>query len=403
MNRRYLLFTLAGAFTCLLQVRAEHIDGPTNDTIKTYNLGEVIITSSTKETNDLRLLPGAISILSPQAITARQVDALKDLSAFVPNLYIPDYGSKMTSAIYIRGIGARSSGQSIGLYVDNVPYPNKSAFDFELTDIQRIEVLRGPQGTLYGRNAMGGIVNIYTLSPLDYQGTKVQMSLGNYGASKVKLSQYSKLGDNVGLSLSGYYDRNNGFFTNEYTGTKADQEESAGGRLKLDWRITDRLKATYNLNYDYVSQGAFPYGQYDPATGTVQPIRINDPSSYWRRMLNNSLSLEWKTNRFVLTSTTAYQYLKDDMQMDQDYTERSIFTLNQRQRQHAWSEELAIKSNTQSNYQWSFGAYGFHNNLHTDGPVVFKQDGISDILQSAFDQIVADNPKAPQLTVQGGR
>ena len=56
MNRRYLLFTLAGAFTCLLQVRAEHIDGPTNDTIKTYNLGEVIITSSTKETNDLRLL-----------------------------------------------------------------------------------------------------------------------------------------------------------------------------------------------------------------------------------------------------------------------------------------------------------------------------------------------------------
>ena len=117
MNRRYLLFTLAGAFTCLLQVRAEHIDGPTNDTIKTYNLGEVIITSSTKETNDLRLLPGAISILSPQAITARQVDALKDLSAFVPNLYIPDYGSKMTSAIYIRGIGARSSGQSISTSV----------------------------------------------------------------------------------------------------------------------------------------------------------------------------------------------------------------------------------------------------------------------------------------------
>ena len=72
MNRRYLLFTLAGAFTCLLQVRAEHIDGPTNDTIKTYNLGEVIITSSTKETNDLRLLPGAISILSPQAIAARR-------------------------------------------------------------------------------------------------------------------------------------------------------------------------------------------------------------------------------------------------------------------------------------------------------------------------------------------
>ena len=129
----------------------------------------------TKETNDLRTLPGAVSILSPQAIATRQIDALKYISAFVPNLYMPDYGSKMTSAIYIRGIGARSSGQSIGLYVDNVPYLDKSAFDFELNDIQRIEVLRGPQGTLYGRNAMGGIVNIYTLSPFDYQGTKVTM------------------------------------------------------------------------------------------------------------------------------------------------------------------------------------------------------------------------------------
>ena len=70
---------------------------------------------------------------------------------------MPDYmGQKLTSAIYIRGIGARSSGQSVGLYVDNVPYLDKSTFDFELTDIQRIEVLRGPQrNLLYGRNAMG--------------------------------------------------------------------------------------------------------------------------------------------------------------------------------------------------------------------------------------------------------
>ena len=130
---------------------AEEVVNP-NDTIRTYNIDEVVLTSSTKETNDLRTLPAAVSVLSPQQIAGRQIDALKDLSSFVPNLYIPDYGAKLTSAVYIRGIGARSSGQSIGMYVDNVPYLDKSTFDFELTDIQRIEVLRGPQGTLYGRN-----------------------------------------------------------------------------------------------------------------------------------------------------------------------------------------------------------------------------------------------------------
>ncbi len=397
MKQRYLYVLVAGSFLCLQTMKADEVNVNKNDTIKTYNIDEVIITSSTKETNDLRLLPGSVSILSPQAVSGRQIDALKDISAYVPNLYMPDYGSKMTSAIYIRGIGARSSGQSIGLYVDNVPYLDKSAFDFELNDIQRIEVLRGPQGTLYGRNAMGGIVNIYTLSPFNYQGTKLTLSGGNYGAFKAKASHYRKLSEKVGISLSGYYDRNDGFFVNEYDNTRADKEQSAGGRFKLDWLINPNLKAQYTFNYDHVDQGAFPYGLYNKETGVVEPIRINDPSSYLRNMLNNSLYLEWKTDKILVSSTTAYQYLKDDMKMDQDYTEKSVFTLHQKQKQYAWSEEVAIRSNHKKNYQWSFGAYGFYNSLKTDGPVIFKEDGLKDILQKAFDEMV-ENPK---LTVYG--
>lgn len=396
MKQRYLFVLMAGSLLGLQTVKADEADVNKNDTIKTYNMDEVIVTSSTKETNNLRLLPGSVSILSPQAISGHQIDALKDISSFVPNLYMPDYGSKMTSAVYIRGIGARSSGQSIGLYVDNVPYLDKSTFDFELNDIQRMEVLRGPQGTLYGRNAMGGIVNIYTLSPLDYQGTRLSLSGGNYGAFKAKASHFAKLGDKLGISLSGYYDRNDGFFVNEYTDTRADKEESAGGRFRLDWLIAPNLKAQYTFNYDHVDQRAFPYGLYHKETGTVDPIRINDPSSYLRNMLNNSLYLEWKTDRFLLSSTTAYQYLKDDMKMDQDYTEKSVFTLNQKQKQYAWSEEVAIRSNDTKNYQWSFGAYGFYNSLKTDGPVMFKEDGIKDILQAQFDKI-----KMPKITVIG--
>lgn len=401
MKQRYLFVLVAGSLLGLQTVKADEVDVNKNDTIKTYNIDEVVVTSSTKETNDLRLLPGSVSILSPQAISGRQIDALKDISSFVPNLYMPDYGSKLTSAIYIRGIGARSSGQSIGLYVDNVPYLDKSTFDFELNDLQRMEVLRGPQGTLYGRNAMGGIVNIYTLSPLNYQGTRLSLSGGNYGAFKAKASHYRKLGDKVGISLSGYYDRNDGFFVNEYNDTRADKEESAGGRFRLDWLIAPNLKAQYTFNYDYANQRAFPYGMYNKETGKVEPIRINDPSTYERNMLNNSLYLEWKTDKFLLSSTTAYQYLRDDMQMDQDYTEKSVFTLHQKQKQYAWSEEVAIRSNDRRNYQWSFGAYGFYNSLKTDGPVMFKEDGLKDVLQKAFDDMLVNNPGAPQLTVYG--
>lgn len=399
MKKRY--YYALGLCLAFISGQAKSDISNEKDTIKTYQIDEVVVTSSTKETNDLRLLPGSVSILSPQTIAARQIDALKDISSLVPNLYMPDYGSKLTSAIYIRGIGARSSGQSIGLYVDNVPYLDKSTFDFELTDIQRIEVLRGPQGTLYGRNAMGGIVNIYTLSPFDYQGTKLSLSAGNYGAAKAKASHYAKLSDKIGISLSGYYDRNDGFFVNEYNNTRADKEESAGGRFKLDYHITPNFKAEYTFNYNYTDQGAFPYGMLNKETGVTAPISINDPSSYKRNMLSNGLYLEYKTDQYILSSTTGFQHFKDDMMMDQDYTAKSIFTLNQKQKQSAWSEEIAIRSNSKNKYQWSFGAYGFYEDLNTDGPVVFKEDGLKEVLQPVFDKIKEENPKMPTLTIKG--
>ena len=183
MERLY--WTVACILLMSTQAFSANDKSVANDTIRTYNLNEVILTSSTKETNDLHTIPAAVSIFSPQQIINRQITSIKDISSFVPNLYMPDYGAKLTSAIYIRGIGARSSGQSIGIYVDNVPYLDKSTFDFELTDIQRIEVLRGPQGTLYGRNAMGGIINVYTISPFDFQGKKISVSAGNYGQHAV--------------------------------------------------------------------------------------------------------------------------------------------------------------------------------------------------------------------------
>lgn len=402
MKKRYLFLLLLGA--CSLQTTfADNNYAFENDTLKSYTMDEVIITSSAKETNALRSLPGAVSMLTPQQIASRQIDALKDISSFVPNLYMPDYGAKLTSAIYIRGIGARSSGQSVGLYVDNAPYLDKSTFDFELTDIQRIEVLRGPQGTLYGRNAMGGIINIYTLSPFDFQGKKLSFSAGNYGQYKVKASHYAQLSPKIGFTAAAYYEHNDGFFTNAYNGQKIDKEDNVGGRFKIEGRFNPHFQVAYSFSGDYVNQGGFPYGLF---TGTgktdyrlVEPININDPSAYRRTVISQNLSLTYRHEKVLFTSTTGYQYLNDDMKMDQDFSPKAIFTLNQKQKQHAVSQEFALRNQTQSNYQWTLGLYGFYNDLHTDGPVTFKEEGIQEVLQPVFDQLKANNPKMPYLKI----
>ena len=365
------------------------------DSLKVIHLDEVNVYSY-KETM-LQQMPVSSTTLTPNIINGVQLNSIRDLSVFVPNLFIPDYGSAMSTVPYIRGVGSRSSGQSMALYVDNVPYFEKSTFDFDFYDIRQIEILRGPQGTLYGRNALGGIVNIYTLSPFDYQGTKFSVTGGNYGLAKVQASYYDKINAHLGWSVSGYYNHIDGFFTNLYNHKKADNKTSAGGRAKIEWLVTPNFRTQYIFNYDYVDQRAYPYGLYDPSTGNVARPNYNDDNSYGRSMVNNSLLLEYTTDKIQLTSSTSHQYFSDDMKMDQDFSPKSYFSLNQRQKQQALNEEIAIRSKTTSNYRWSFGLTTFLQYLDTDAPVAFKKDGITDILQPVFDRAAAMG--APIMTI----
>jgi len=360
------------------EVMTEKESNP-KDTVKVYYLDEVVVTSSVKETNELKNMPTAVSVVSPKQLRDTQIESLPGLSATIPNFFIPVYGSKVSTPIYIRGIGARLGAQTVSMYVDNVPSFNPSAFDFEFQDIQRIEVLRGAQGTLYGRNAIGGIVNLYTLSPLAFQGTNLSVTGGNHGQLSAKASNYSKLGDHFGISIGGYYKRDDGYFMNNHTGKKVDASENAGGRVKLEWEMTPSFKALLFGNYDYVSGGAFPYMHKDSTASS-----FNEPSSYDRHLFTNGLSLDYTGNGYSVHSTTGFQYLKDEMKMDQDYSPKSVFSIRQMQEQHSVSQEFTVKSDNSRRYRWVLGAFGFSDHRVIDTPVAIKEDGM-DAMQGHLD------------------
>lgn len=358
------------------------------DTLYTQLKNDIVILSSTKETNSLKSLPAAVSVFSPKNLEQLQVHSLKDLTAIVPNYFAADYGSKMTSPVYIRGIGARSGDQTVSLYIDNVPSFNTTSFDVEMFDIQRVEVLRGTQGTLYGRNAMGGILNIYTYSPLSYQGTTLKVGGGNYGQFSANASHYQRLNNKMGFSVGAYYKQDDGYFTNKYNREKVDGMKNAGGRAKFVWDISSRLSATASLSYDFVDQGAFPY-----ANIATNEINYNSDSYYKRNLITNGIALRYKGDSYEINSTTGYQYLNDKMNMDQDYTPKSFFQINQKQNQNSLSQEITIKSTTKADYQWSFGGYGFYDYLHTTSPVYMMKDAIDLYMQKTMDGLHASNPQ----------
>lgn len=108
------------------------------DSLRKFNIEEAIVVASPKETRQLRQQPVSVSLFDATSLKNRKVDALKDLSSLAPNFFMPNYGSRLTSACYIRGIGSRINTPAVGLYVDNVPYVDKSAYDFSFQGIERV-------------------------------------------------------------------------------------------------------------------------------------------------------------------------------------------------------------------------------------------------------------------------
>ena len=264
-----------------------------------YNLNAITIISNPKWDSKLFEFPGSISYLNTGNLDEMNIRSVKDISTVVPNLFIPDYGSKLISSAYIRGIGSRINSPAVGLYVNNVPYLDKSAFDFDFIDIASIEVLKGPQGTLYGRNTMAGLVNIKTLSPLEKQGSKIKLSFGNYNLWGVAATTSQKLTDDFAFSINARYRQDDGYFKNEYTRQNSGSTRSGGGRVQLDWRVNRHWKLSFSGDHEGSDQQGYPYAGYDKTLKKTGSISYNDEASYRRDIFTSGLSVQYLHDRFI--------------------------------------------------------------------------------------------------------
>ena len=274
----------------------------------------------------------------------------------------------MTSSIYVRGLGARIDQPVMGMNVDNVPLLNKNNYDFDLADVERIEILRGPQSTLYGRNTMGGVVNVYTRSPLAAQGTRLGVEYGSGNTLRLRASTHHALRESHGLGAALWYGRSDGFFTNEATGRRCDREESGGARIKYQYRGERGLRIENTASVSLLAQGGYPY-----ASALTGSIAYDDPCSYDRLFVSDGLTVRYDGAACFVASVTSYQYTHDDMHLDQDFLPLPYFTLRQDTRQHAVTQEVVVRSRAAEGdgYGWLCGLFGFYSRSEMQAPVLF--------------------------------
>ena len=353
----------------------------------TLSLNEVTVTAI-KQSADMRTQATALTVINRQEAERNQVVSVKTAADLVPNLFIPDYGSRMTSTVYVRGIGTRIDQPAVGLTIDNVPVMTKENYDFDLMDITRFEVLRGPQGMLYGRNTLGGVMHVYTLSPLNYQGTRALLEGANHGTWRAGASHYMLLKEGLGLSLSAQYGSTKGEFTNRYNGKRCDWERLFAARAKLEWRSQDGWYVSNVASVTTSRQGGYPYEWVE--TGE---IAYNDTCFYRRTSVMDGLTVLKSLDRFTLSSITSYQYIDDNMTLDQDFTPRDYFTLTQARREHAITQDLVARShNYVEGYNWLVGASGFFRRYTMHAPVDFYDYGIADMIERNFNEALPEYP-----------
>ena len=328
----------------------------------------------------------AMTLVGSREARRLGISSAKGLSEVAPNFFIPDYGSRMTSSVYVRGLGSRMDQPVVGLMVDGVPVLNKDAYDFDVDDIERIEMWRGAQSVINGRNAMAGQINIYTRSPWAGERLRLMAGYGRGNTWRAGGVWRTRLAESVATSVTAYMRSTDGFFRNAYNNARIDWERQGSARWKLSWRPSAHMSLTNTAATGVLRQGGYPYRHVDKDV-----IARNDTCFYRRFTFSDGLTVSWAGRRIVATSLTSVQYLDDNMTLDQDFTTDDMFTLTQKRREWGFTEDLFTRG-SRGRYSWLGGVFAFYRSSRMDAPVDFKDQGIATLIEKHRNDANPDYP-----------
>ncbi|HEX5766414.1 MAG TPA: TonB-dependent receptor, partial [Woeseiaceae bacterium] len=347
---------------------------------------EEIVVTARKRAETLEEAPVSVRAFTEAEIASAGIETPHDFIGLTPNVTLVQTQNAGNSFINVRGISqARNSEMSVAVLVDGVLMSNPAQFNQQLFDIQQIEVLRGPQGALYGRNAIGGAITIVTQQPTDETAGKFEIGADSGPGYTARGTISGPLGnsDTLKYRLSGSYVDTDGYIDNTFLGEEADPYKDVSGRLKLLWEPSNAFSADLRLSASALDTQALYFNIGAEVDDTSLPVRVNNPGVNERDMLSFSLKLEWDGDFGSFTSITAYDDLEELLTGDQfsflpreesflnvetsgfgDFirflTGQAVVDLSQTQflDTDSLSQEFRFASPTEQPVRWIVGAYG---------------------------------------------
>lgn len=350
-------------------------------------LDNVVVTARRRE-ESIFDVPVAVSAFGESDLVEKQATAIDGLQGSVPNLNIVQgRGSANSVNVFIRGIGQPDALQTfdpgVGMYVDDIYYSRINGALISMFDVQQVEVLRGPQGTLYGKNSTGGAIKITTKNPFDDQGGSVEATIGQFGRAEGRVYAGGQLSDTLAGSIAGAWLTHDGYMSDAVTGKRYNDDDTRAIRAKLAYRPSDAFRAT--LTIDHTKQDAAlsmgramaPLRQTDLALGPVilQPAPVGDFDYFaqtsfspdkGQNMTHQGLTLgmEWDLSEsWLFKSITGHRRLETNSYIDIDASPFELGDVLVALDQKQTSQEFQWQYDNGSNLQSTFGVYYMRENV----------------------------------------
>lgn len=346
---------------------------------------DAVLVSAQKTEESLQKVPFSISAISAKQVQQYRLWNSRELTAIIPNLYSSNSGDDR-NVTSIRGITTTSYDPAVATYIDGVNQFGLDTYIAQLLDIERIEVLRGPQGTLYGRNAMGGVINIITRKPSNYTNGFAEMTIGNYGQQRYNLGIRTPVVKNkLFAGASFMYNQRDGFYTNEFNNTDFDKQNNFSGNYYLKFIANEKwsinLNAKHNNNRN---NGAFPMvNGVDEAFNNPFKLNQDATAKMIDNTFNSSLTANYAGKAFNFSSQTAYQsnHRYYNKPLDGDFSPIDGVTIindydGDWNNVKVWTQEFKITSpaSTSSPLKWTAGTYFFSQDNPTKQAIHFGKD-----------------------------
>ncbi len=280
-------------------------------------LEEVVVTAR-KRAETLEESPLSVRAFTADEIESAGIESPRDFVNLTPNVTLVETQNAGNAFINVRGVSqARNSEMSVAVLVDGVLMPNPAQFTQQLVDVQQVEVLRGPQGALYGRNSIGGAITIVTRKPGDEMEGRVELGADSGPGYSIKGAVSGPITDDLKFRVAGSYIDTDGYIDNKYLDEEADPYEDLSLRGRLLYEPSDTFSADVRLSGSQLDTQSL-YFRIDAEADDVDlPVRVNNAGVNERDVYNASLKLEWNWDFGSLTSITAYDDLEELLTGDQ--------------------------------------------------------------------------------------